>query len=680
MAEEQKNVKITYTTDYQDKGQKQAEAGIRRTVKLADEESKAFDRAAKASKNAAKAKEQLTKSTITLGKQLEREKRQTSDLNRFANRIVKSYIAWRLVINTVSTAIGNMVEGVKEAQDELYGQTEATLAAKEAQSEFNYVLAEALHDLDETVGITTGLTSALTALTDIFILAKGAAFGFDVALQNINENMSGLLATAGSEFLTGGPGGGATAIQSLIMGGAGAAGFDEARAASAEAIRSSIEARERGAEAARRETDEFERQQKVIERMIRLSRQWDEELERHEKQIKKIANALKEDFAQAGRDYRDEIDAINRELAEAIEKIWSDAAEDAEDAVEKANKKIAKANKDNLSDIERMQAEHDLRMRQMQERFNLSRLQGDRLYQFERGMLVAEGDVLAIEELDARHKLEQQAEEENFRLQRKQMQEMFELQLKFQKQAAREQAAELRAALAEQLAEIAENVRERVMEEKKKAEELREQAKEDLKKELLEAREAAGDKLSVEDERHQKAKEKQAQQFIDLANQTNTDKDVLLKAWENIYGADGDLSQITNRFYAEELRKQALFQGMMAASMQSVGGQRPTGDRSGGGSSQPARAFAYGGEFIASKPTRITVGEGHRPERVVVQPLSAMSGNVSHHWAGGPIPIRGSGLGGANPAALNSAFNAMIPGLMHSFTTRLKALRGRRGY
>jgi len=114
--------------------------------------------------------------------------------------------------------------------------------------------------------------------------------------------------------------------------------------------------------------------------------------------------------------------------------------------IAKAEEKINEARIKAQEDFERKE-------RHARERYQLDVLQSERRYQFERNRLVAEGDTLAIEELDARYKLEQEEAKENEKLRQRQSREGQAEQIREAGEAAREQIDELRQQLAETLAE-----------------------------------------------------------------------------------------------------------------------------------------------------------------------------------------------------------------------------------
>jgi len=134
----------------------------------------------------------------------------------------------------------------------------------------------------------------------------------------------------------------------------------------------------------------------------------------HEQRINDINAAYSEAIGKATVDYYDELRDIEADLQKDIAKIDERALKSREKAYDRYYKDLAKlqarAQKEEQRDLER----HQLEMEFARRRYNLSVLQNERMYQYERLQLVAEGDVLAIEDLDARYELERQAAEENY--------------------------------------------------------------------------------------------------------------------------------------------------------------------------------------------------------------------------------------------------------------------------
>lgn len=130
-------------------------------------------------------------------------------------------------------------------------------------------------------------------------------------------------------------------------------------------------------------------------------------------------------------------------------------------------KRIAKAEAKVSEARVKAAEDFDRRERHARERFQLDNIQSERRYQFERNRLVAEGDTLAIEQLDARYKLEQEEAKENEALRQRQAGESQTEQIREAGEAAREQIDELRQQLAEALDEQETNYLDQVEAQKK---------------------------------------------------------------------------------------------------------------------------------------------------------------------------------------------------------------------
>jgi hypothetical protein len=582
-------------------------------------------------------------------------------------RIIRQFLIWRVAINTIMTTYTKLVDSLKEGFQAVYENTEEYKRLAEAKERARNALILLLAPQEQVKEIMGDTAGFLERLSEGFINMRSALGAF-VSLGTAIAEEGGF-----EQFLG-----------ESVMGTSGKWGERVGRRfgeLEAERMKQQGTFDEYLGEYNRLRTEnnrlldqsivKEEKERDITKDLIRLTRQWDEELKRHQDRIREIARETATTRAESWGTYFADVIKINQDLADAIAKIEKDALKARDKALDKFNKARKKAEQNANDDLERMQAEHDMQMRHAREAYRLSVLQGERMYQYERGMLVAEGDVLALEDLDARYQLEQQAQQENFELQQRQQEEMFQLQLKYQKEAMREMIADLKDALAEQLADIEENKRERIAEEEAAAQRERERAAEEHRIRLEKAKAEGIELLALEDERHREAKEKAAQGLADLASENELGLSKVTAAWRAVYGPDGELDRMTDEFYREQEAKAAQFR----ASLGTAGG----GGSSYGGR-PPLRMYQYGGEFIASKPTQLLVGEGRAPERVVVEPLSFAGGNVYHSWRGPGIPVSGSGLGGANTGDVQAAFNTFARHLVSSLSGSLAKMRGRRGY
>jgi chromosome segregation ATPase len=104
----------------------------------------------------------------------------------------------------------------------------------------------------------------------------------------------------------------------------------------------------------------------------------------------------------AGGDFFRESEKINRELQEAITEINEKALANRERALAQANKRMQRQQQQANRNLEKLEAQHELQMEYNRRRYELTQIQNERMYQYQRGLLVAEGDVLAIEDFRQR--------------------------------------------------------------------------------------------------------------------------------------------------------------------------------------------------------------------------------------------------------------------------------------
>lgn len=215
-------------------------------------------------------------------------------------------------------------------------------------------------------------------------------------------------------------------------------------------------------------------------------------------------------------------------------------------------KRIAKAEAEVSEARVKAQEDFDRKERHARERYQLDVLQSERRYQFERNRLVAEGDTLAIEQLDARYKLEQEEAAENEKLRERQAGEGRTEQIREAGEAAREQIDELRQQLAETLAEQETNYLEQVERQK--------QANQDR---LAEIHIAYADQQALADEDYQRSIEKaninyQRQQEDlgrNLARQEELQElgaEEVSTLLERYYGEDGTADRIMEGWHERE--------------------------------------------------------------------------------------------------------------------------------
>lgn len=412
----------------------------------------------------------------------------------------------------------------------------------------------------------------------------------------------------------------------------------------------------------------------------------------HAEAIEEIEEAYRATVATVELNYKKQMKRIAVNLAAEIEDINEDAAEDREEALRKANDNLVREQKRAYDDLARMIEQHQLEMLQEQQRYELSMIQNERIYQYTRSRLVAEGDVLAIEDLDARHELEQQAQKENFELQMQQAEAMFQLQLKYQQQAIADQVQALRAGLRDELAEIEKNRRDRIDEAKEGATEERWAAFTEKQAGYADAKVQREEDLEDQRKSYGESLQALAQRIVEEGVELGKSYQQIDEFVVRAYGADSPLRKMTAQAYQQLQADTAtardalvIYFGEIAVAAQATAQAINNLARAGQGLSKaggiitryPKKVKQYGGEDIVSAPTIFTAGEAYQPERVIIQPLSSIGGNMALSWHGGPIPIQGTGeLTGID---MSSISNVIAQSLVAEMTNVVREYRGQRG-
>jgi hypothetical protein len=324
-------------------------------------------------------------------------------------------------------------------------------------------------------------------------------------------------------------------------------------------------------------------QEEMIKLQERQKRAGEAAVEAYEHTMDRYAEATKplvEDGV--ARDYEKVADAINatfQRIADEQERAWQQYGQDVAKEIEKGQKKLADVTLEYQQDVaeeiedyndDRLKAEEDLNKSLLQaqqdcERFELDEVQSERRYQYERARLVAEGDTLALEQLDELHELEEKEAAENEALRVKQAQETQDALVEAMEAAGRAQAEALAEALAEQLKEMEEQSREEMAEQ--------EQANKDRLAEL-----AAGfaEQQHLADEDYQRSLDKADQNYDrqqedlgrNLARQEELQEisgDEVAYILEQYYGPDGLNREIMEGYY-EWLEERAVVSATTVAA------------------------------------------------------------------------------------------------------------------
>ncbi len=320
---------------------------------------------------------------------------------------------------------------------------------------------------------------------------------------------------------------------------------------------------------------------------------------------------------------------------------------------------------DNNRRLRKLYEEHQLRLEQNERQYQLRSLQNEALYQYERGLLVAYGDVLGIEDLDARYNLEKKAREQNFKEQQRQERENYELRRRFMEEEMAAQLEALRQALQDQLEEI------RLQEEERMAE-----AEERRRESYDAAAKARDQQLEEEQRQHDRSLEQWNQYWVKLAKRFELGLSDINQILAHFFGAGSEFDSIMDDF----LGKWERYMSYLNQLTQLIGNLRRGAAAPLPGVGLPPsappnydnRPYQYGGSMIASRPTRLMVGEGHMPEMVSVRPMSSLT-TVKLSWGGGPIPVSGTGLEGADTTGLGDAIAQGLVGALEKAVVRMGA-------
>jgi len=405
--------------------------------------------------------------------------------------------------------------------------------------------------------------------------------------------------------------------------------------------------------------------------------------------IRQIEQAFKDASAVARGQYAASLMQIEIDLQKQVSSINKKALASRAKTYENYQDKLKSLQRDGQKAQQNDAERHALEMEFAQRRHNLSLLQNERMYQYSRGMLVAEGDVLAIEDLDARYQLEKQAAEENFALQQQQAEAMFRLQAKIQSEAMRDQVAALQLGLRDQLAEIENGRREEIAEAQAAAQEKEAQAADEYATALAAAMEAQQEELKAQEEGQLEREKALADFLIDMGRELGIGYDAALGIAKQYFDVGGTFDSLMKTEWERQATYVQVFTNAINTAINAItvlgnraqaiggrGGVRPVLPTSPIGGRRDL--YAHGTDTIISSPTNIGVGE-RGPERVIVQPLSpiGVGGNVSMSWRGGPIPIHGTGaMSGIDEGAMG---NAIAQGIVDQMALSFSSIRGSRG-
>jgi len=606
-------------------------------------------------KEVAKAAEDAAKAQVKAAE--EAAKAQDKQANSLS-ALIKKGILWAVGTASMYYLWRKIRTAIIDTIKELYEETEQYKALTDAMNDYRRVATQVITTTMQLPVLMDALAKRLVTLTQL------------QALWGANLQMIG--GTVG-EFINQLRKG-----EKIDVYGALTAGYDAAKS-------SLIKSAELMAIAG----DEAKDYSSQISSLVSQMRTFNEAAAAQAQAIREIEQAFKDATAVARGQYAASLMQIEIDLQKQVSSINKKALESRAKAYEDYQDKIKALQRDGDKARQNDAERHALEMEFAQRRHNLSLIQNERMYQYSRGMLVAEGDVLAIEDLDARYALEKQAAEENFALQQQQAEAMFRLQAKIQSEAMRDQVAALQLGLREQLAEIEAGRREEIAEAQAAAQEKEAQAADEFTTRMATAIQERDAELKAQEE-GQIEREKSLTDFLLAIKQdTGMSFEDILNIGKQYFDVGGSFDSLMKTEWERQATYVQVFTNAINTAINAItvlgnraqaiggrGGVRPTLPTSPIGGRRDL--YAHGTDTIISSPTNIGVGE-RGPERVIVQPLSpiGVGGNVSMSWRGGPIPIHGTGtMGGIDEGAIG---NAIAQGIVDQMALSFSSIRGSRG-
>jgi hypothetical protein len=422
---------------------------------------------------------------------------------------------------------------------------------------FTDVLLEAGGGIDAVARLTESLNARLETATQIAAIAGGVFAGLGEVGELIYSNqpltargrglmpfaqLVGTLGGAAQTLQRGGP----EAFQEAFM-----RGFEERFRAAAEAMgvldertEDSTQSLQRWSEA----TEEALLTEDDIGSAIDHIFKYEDIVAKHQERLAEIEERYNRDRLRADRTYRDALIEAENNYQRRREDLISDHDS-------RLRLLYARRRADRERDLER----HLLRLEHAREDYELRVLQSEREYQYERDRLVAEGDVLAIEELDARHALAQRSEEENYQQRVRQMQEMFDLQNQFQRESLDEQVAYLRQKLEEQLREAEEQYEQRVQ-----------KARDAYDEDLRQAQEKRQELLDQEAADFQRQREQWAEHWAEIVRETGLAIEQVRQIMAEYFGEGAILDEMMATFMERRAYEVDLINRLLGAVNESV--------------------------------------------------------------------------------------------------------------
>lgn len=376
-------------------------------------------------------------------------------------------------------------------------------------------------------------------------------------------------------------------------------------------------------------------------------------VEQHNKRLADIESRYNEDVIDAQDKYYEKLqDAEDR---------YNKARQD---ALDKYNKRVAKQIRDDQDDEAKRLAQHLQRLQFAEEDYQLRRVQNEREYQYERELLVARGDVLGIEDLDARHQLQQQSDEENYNLRIKQMQEAYDLQQAYERKALDDQINYLKENLQDQLQEIEDQYRERLADAQKAYDE-----------EMADAAENRRKLLDEEAADFAEQRKQWAEHWAEIVRQTNLSTDQIFQILQGYFGQGATLDEMMSAFMARrELEVQIIAQ-MLASVNGAVSGWTDEALANFTSTQRLINMAPTPTSGAGASPYMGSYGTPYGPQMSAgAQPGLSTYGQVSMVWGGGSIPVTMTNPATGVVQAANVDDNVIMQ-ILEMITQSLRMLR-----
>jgi len=366
--------------------------------------------------------------------------------------------------------------------------------------------------------------------------------------------------------------------------------------------------------------------------------------------------------------HRDRTEDIEIRHQQRLAKIERDYQRNKASRLRKYNRRVDEEGDDFR--LKELQAERDhlQELRHMRERYQLTTLQNERMYNYERMMLVAEGDVLAIEDLDARYGLEQRARKENQQQRTRETKEEFREDQTQRLEKHRLELDQLKDAYEDQLVELRLQLEEQQLEAEIQRDEAMRQEQRDYDQRLRDQAES-----------HESEMTQWAEHWANVADQAELGAAEVTRIIRDYFGPGGETSQIIQSFLARYQQLMDIYANIEKIKSQVASTTPAPFVRPPIGASEEilgywqyaGRPYQFGGSGLVTRPTLVPMGESG-PERFSVQPVS-MGGSLVLQWGGGPIPVHGTGnLSGMD---LSGIGDVIAKGLVIEISNQLSGRR-----